>query len=284
MKLLIAESGSTKTDWVLVSDHGEQAFKTKGINPQILSLETIQDIIGNELLGQLEVKEIDTICFYGAGCSSPDRQKIISDILSNNFNCNSITVEHDLLAAARACSQNEKGITCILGTGSNTCLYNGANIELNIGGYGYILGDEGSGAHLGKLLMKAYLNQSLDSELIEALNDNLSLGKEKIFKNVYKYEAPNQYLASFAPFIAKHKTRQCIKEIINQSFQSFVEQHLMHYPRNNSYDINFVGSVAHHFRDELELILNKNGFKMGKVVQQPITELIQYHKQQHGLH
>lgn len=279
MNILVAESGGTKTDWAFISKDQEHRFQSQGINPNIQSSSSIAEMLSEEVLPELTEFSIEKIFFYGSGCSNPDRKDKLRRILNEEIQpSGEIEVEHDLLAAARALCFHDKGIACILGTGSNSCKFNGKTIELNIGGHGFVLGDEGSGVHLGKLLLNAYLNQSLESDMMEVLNDQFGLDKVSVYNAVYQKENPHKFLSSFAKYVHQHKDRPAIKQIIQRAFNGFIETHLLHYPKHTEYPIHFVGSIAHHFKGELEIALEKYEMKIGKVTNEPINELIEYHK------
>lgn len=280
MKILIAESGSTKTDWVYLADNKEIDFKSIGINPNNQSTETIKSLLIKDVLPHIKDFQIEKIFFYGSGCSSKERKQKMINILSSTIDKKaSIEIEHDLLGASRAlCKNKQTSICCILGTGSNSCLFDGQQIKMNIGGHGYILGDEGSGTHLGKLLLNAYLNQNLESDLMEALDREFNLDKISIYKAIYENEAPNKFLASFAPFIHLHKDNQSIKELITKAFHDFISNHLVHYPHLDEHEVHFAGSIAYYFQDELKLSLQAHKIKIGRIVEKPIQQLVAYHK------
>ncbi|MBD1398565.1 hypothetical protein H9Q13_15440 [Pontibacter sp. JH31] len=278
--ILIADSGSTKTDWRVINANQEyEQVNTTGINPQYLETEKIYAIFETELLPQLKEKNISTIYYYGAGCSSPERNKRVEDALRRAFPGSVIFVDHDLLAAARAICGHQPGIACILGTGSNSCLYDGKNIVDNVPSLGFLMGDEGSGAYLGKLLIKAYLYRELPDELATSLKNKYSLTKDGILDTVYGSDIPSQYLATFAKFVYEKRKNPVIKEMIYENFEEFFERHVSKYEGFGELPVNFVGSIAFHFADTLKLVAKKYGAHIGTIISSPSEGLIKYHQE-----
>lgn len=278
--ILIADSGSTKTDWRVIDANQEyEQVNTTGINPQYLETEKIYAIFETELLPQLKEKNISTIYYYGAGCSSPERNKRVEDALRRAFPNSTIFVDHDLLAAARAICGHQPGIACILGTGSNSCLYDGKNIVDNVPSLGFLMGDEGSGAYLGKLLIKAYLYRELPDELANSLKNKYSLTKDGILDTVYGSDIPSQYLATFAKFVYEKRKNPVIKEMIYENFEEFFERHVSKYEGFGELPVNFVGSIAFHFADTLKLVAKKYGAHIGTIISSPSEGLIKYHQE-----
>ncbi|WP_018479919.1 BadF/BadG/BcrA/BcrD ATPase family protein [Pontibacter roseus] len=278
--ILIADSGSTKTDWRIIDADNvhEQAFTT-GINPQYLETEKIYAIFENELLPQLKEKNIHAIYYYGAGCSSPERNKRVEDALRMAFPSSEVYVDHDLLAAARAVCGHQPGIACILGTGSNSCLYDGRNIVDNVPSLGFLMGDEGSGAYMGKLLIKAYLYRELPDELAQSLKNRYNLTKNGIIDAVYGSDIPSRYLATFAKFMHEKRKNPIIKEMIYENFEEFFERHVSKYEGFGQLPVNFVGSIAFFFADTLKLVAKKYGAQIGVIIQSPGEGLVNYHQE-----
>lgn len=278
--ILIADSGSTKTDWrVIDADQEYEQVNTSGINPQYLDTEKIYSIFETELLPQLKEKNISEIHYYGAGCSSPERNKRVEDALSRAFPNIPNYVDHDLLAAARALCGHKPGIACILGTGSNSCLYDGKNIIDNVTSLGFLMGDEGSGAYLGKLLIKAYMYRELPEELATSLKNRYNLTKDGILDAVYGSDIPSQYLATFAKFMFEKRKNPVIKEMIYENFEEFFERHVSKYEGFGELPVNFVGSIAFHFSDTLKLVAKKYGCHIGVIISSPSEGLISYHQE-----
>lgn len=277
MAILIADSGSTKTDWVLGREGGEilQRFQTAGINPYHQSVEEIEAIVV-EAIGQLNTSPTK-LFYYGAGCGQQDNIHLISGILSSKLQDTLVEVAHDLLGACRAVSGGKASIVAIMGTGSNTCLFDGVDIVNNIPALGYVLGDEGSGAHLGAMLIKKYLHDSLDKALQEKLQGKYNLSVHDILQSVYQKPNPNRYLASIAPFLRENIDHMQLAGIVNESFEALFELYVTRYKGYSNYAFNAVGSVAFHFRDALSTVITRHGMDVGTILQQPIDGLINFH-------
>jgi N-acetylglucosamine kinase-like BadF-type ATPase len=278
--ILIADSGSTKTDWRLISDSGEQKeIHTSGINPQYLNANQIYSIVSAGILPHLQQQMPSAIYYYGAGCSSADRNRAVEEALHWAFPDSHVHVDHDLIAAARALCGNEPGIACILGTGSNSCQYDGEKITDNIPSLGFLMGDEGSGAYLGKMLIRAYLYRELPYTLVQALKNQYYVSKDEILDSVYNAEMPGTYLATFARFIKEHQAHPIIHDLIFRNFEIFFRRHLSKYEGFNTLPISFVGSIAYHFADVLKEVAAKFNVRIGKILQSPCEGLINYHQQ-----
>ena len=276
--ILVADSGSTKTDWRLINDKTEMLVcSTMGFNPYFIDSAVVLKELSASILSAKK-EEVEQVFFYGAGCSSAEKQEFLAAIFAQFFTNANITVAHDLLAAARAVCKKESGLVAILGTGANTCLYNGTDITHNIPALGYILGDEGGGVHLGKLFIKKLLHGQLPDKVstdfkytFPELNLNIILDK------VYKQALPNRFLASFAQFILKHENEAEINAIIHQSFHEFFKQYIVLYPNYQQYPLHIVGSIGFYFQQHIALIAKDYGVILGKVIQQPINELVDFH-------
>ncbi|MCP2045643.1 hypothetical protein [Pontibacter sp. HSC-36F09] len=278
--ILIADSGATKTDWRTIDvDNEYEQVTTTGISPQYLDTDKIYTIFEAELLPQLKERNISAIYYYGTGCSSPERNKRVEDALSRAFPGIPNYVDHDLLAAARALCGHKPGIACILGTGSNSCLYDGKNIIDNVTSLGFLMGDEGSGAYLGKLLIKAYMYRELPEELATSLTNRYNLTKNGILDAVYGSDIPSQYLATFAKFMHEKRKNPVIKEMIYENFEEFFERHVSKYEGFGELPVNFVGSIAFHFADTLKLVAKKYGCHIGVIISSPSEGLIKYHQE-----
>jgi len=273
--ILIADSGSTKTTWSLCKD-GKQikTCTTSGINPFYLEKQEIFRILQGESLF-LE-SGIETIFFYGAGCIPP-RVSVVSEALKEYFGIENVNVNTDLLGAARSLCGNQPGIACILGTGSNSCFYDGEKIISNISPLGFILGDEGSGAALGKKLLADILKNQFPEEIKNDFFAQYPQSPAEILENVYRKPFPNRYLAQFAVFLAKHIENPAISKIIDSSFDEFIERNIMQYPECKTNKISFTGSVAYYFRDNLERALERQGLNLGTITQSPMEGLILKH-------
>ncbi len=277
---LIADSGSTKTQWVLTngSDILIETF-TKGINPFFQDATSIAEEIKNGLIPMIDKNIPDKILFYGAGCAFPDKKKIVADGIQSNFTASQIFVESDLLGAARALLQHNEGIACILGTGSNSCYYDGKEIVQNVSPLGFILGDEGSGAVLGKTLVADILKNQLPDEIKTRFSEQYKMGAADILDKVYKQPFPNRFLASFAPFLSENIDHPDIRKMVLKNFEAFFVRNVLQY-KKPLLTVSFTGSVAVHFNSVLVEAAENLDLQIGKIEQSPLPGLIQYHCQQ----
>lgn len=276
--ILVADSGSTKTDWRVIKGETElMACTTIGFNPYFIDVTTIlKELSASELAANKE--EIEQLFFYGAGCSSPEKQQFLVETFRQFFINANITVAHDLLAAARAVCKNKPGLVAILGTGANTCLYNGTHITHNISALGYILGDEGGGVYLGKLFIKKLLHGHLSNKVSEDFKHTFpTLNLNTILDKVYKQALPNRFLAGFTKFILKHENEAEVYTIIQQNFHEFFKQYIVFYPNYQQHPLNIVGSIGFHFHKHIALVAKDYSVSLGRVVQLPIDELVDFH-------
>jgi len=275
--ILIADSGSTKTHWCVVDDRFvvKEIF-TKGINPFYQTEAEIADEIERGLLPELKGIEVGSVFFYGAGCAFPDKKLLVKNALIAHFPVAAVEIESDLLGAARSLFQNQKGIACILGTGSNSCFYDGHEIIQNVSPLGFILGDEGSGAVLGKLLIADCLKNQLPEWLGEKLLDEYDLTPAIILDNVYKKPFPNRFLAKFTPFLLEHIEEPAIFNLVFDSFDAFFVRNVQQYPLEDV-QVGFVGSIAHYFRDTLEIVASERAIEIAEIVQSPMEGLKNFH-------
>ncbi|NDP19800.1 MAG: ATPase [Paludibacter sp.] len=277
--MLIADSGSTKTHWCLNENSGlVKHIFTKGINPFYQTEEEITRELELVLIPQLIGIQIDCIYFYGAGCSFPDKKAILSNALGRFFKNIPIEVQSDLLGAARSLFGNNKGIACILGTGSNSCLYDGKDIVENVSPLGFILGDEGSGAVLGKILIADCLKNQLSTKLKDKLLSEYNLTPAIILENVYKKPFPNRFLAKLSPFLLQNIDNPAIFNIVYNSFDAFFVRNVKQYNNCEQVSVSFIGSVAFFFSNTLEIVASEHGLTIGKIVQSPMDGLVEYHK------
>lgn len=274
---LIADSGATKCEWVLLSGGKKKTIHTQGISPYFLSGEQITALIQKELLPKIKNVQVDEIHYYGTGLSNPDNVKIIKASLKKVFGAAKINGTHDLMGAAKALCGNSKGIACILGTGSNSCYYNGKNIVKNSPGLGYVLGDEGSGAFLGKKVVQHFLYNTFDEDLRARFDAKFVTTPVEILENVYKKPLPNRYLASFAIFLAENRGHYMIENIIEDGLNDFFVTHVYKYPQSWTTPIHFTGSIAFGFKDILLELCKTYGMELGNVFRTPMEGLIAYH-------
>lgn len=278
--VLIVDSGSTKSDWVLLTDSGNESFNTMGLNPYFHTEDTVYNAISENTDLFRYRTQITEVYFYGAGCSSDKLNAIIHGGLTRVFPHAKIEVDHDLKACAYATYENEPSISCIIGTGSNSCFFDGENVIEEVPALGYILGDEGSGAYFGKKLVANYLYHRLPKRINDALVNDMKLTKEEIVRRVYMEPDANVYLASFMKFIFEHSSDDFIKEMIYNGFKEFVEVHVCCYQDFKNYKVHFIGSIAFLFKDQLEDACDFYKVNMGQVIRKPIDGLISYHLKQ----
>lgn len=274
---LIVDSGSTKTIWCLV-DNGVlvQEISTTGMNPYISSSEMIQAIVELEVVSQLSHSP-DAIYFYGAGCSTIEHQSLIKQSLRRINNTAQIEVHHDLLAVARALCQHQVGIVVILGTGSNSCLYNGKDIIKNTPSLGYILGDEGSGSFIGKTFLADLFYDVVPSEIKTAFVENYPNELNYYLNKIYKEPNANAFLASFCTWLSNHRSNDYLHQLIINAFSLFIDKHIDPYGIELTNTINSNGSIAYFFENEWKEVILQKGYKVGNMEQNPISGLIKYH-------
>lgn len=272
--ILIADSGSTKVNWLLASrkDDVREMCTTTGINPYFQDKTNILSVLRGEFL--LPVRSPSHLYFYGAGCTQ-EKTELMREVLASFFNTSHIRVYSDLFGAARSLCQREKGIACILGTGSNSCYYDGSEIRQNIPSLGFILGDEGSGASLGKDLLGNILKKQFPAEIEELFFRTFRTERSDILESVYRNPFPSRYLARFAPFIAGHINYPEILEMVQNNFRNFVRRNLLSYPEA---PVHFTGSIAWHFREELKAALDHFSLQLGTITSSPLDGLAKYHE------
>jgi len=276
--ILIAESGSTKTDWVLVGQNNNLSyFKTIGFNPFFHASEFIaEEIKSNSDLNAFSSK-VTRVYFYGAGCSSKNMSSIIQKGLKQVFNNADISVDHDLLACAYATYEGEPSISCILGTGSNSCYFDGENLIEEVPAIAYVLGDEGSGSYYGKKLLRDYLYNLLPLNIKEELEKQLGISKSIIFENVYMKPHANVYLASFMKFINTQYHTDYVVNMIEHGMEEFIKIHVCCYPNYKNVKTHFIGSISKIFERELKKAAELHDVKLGNIVRKPVDNLVHYH-------
>ncbi len=270
---LIADSGSTKTEWILFNSKKQEKIETSGFNPLFLSEAEFLLKLRKSISKDWESK-VSKLWFYGAGCGTDAIKEFTKQCLANVFINANIEVDSDLMAAARATCGPNNGIVTILGTGSNSCYYDGTNITKHIKPLGYILGDEGSGAALGKALLKKLLRNQLSPKLSKSIYQNLAMDYEEIIKKVYEKKWPNRFIASCAKAMHANKNEAEIQSIIKEEFDKFCKI-LSHY--HPAKKVNVVGSVGYYFKNFLEERFIENGFELVSVVSSPINGLVNHH-------
>jgi len=277
--ILIADSGSTKAEWCLLDGKKRKTIYTQGMSPYFLDTEQIQQILAIELKSKLKNVEPDEVYYYGTGCANSENVKSVKQALKKIFTKATISVDHDLMGAAKALCGSEKGVACILGTGSNSCYYNGKKIIKNSPGLGYILGDEGSGAYLGKKVVQYYLYNTFDPDLMDRFNAKYNTTNVEILDAVYKHPLPNRFLAGFVPFLIENRGHFMIENIIEDGFNDFFFNHIYKYRESWIMPIHFIGSVAFGFKDVLKDMCNAYELELGRVLKNPMDGLVKYHRE-----
>jgi len=276
--VLIVDSGSTKSDWVLLkSDGSRELFKTMGFNPYFHN----ETIISNAIKQNADLfkcsDEVEQVFYYGAGCSSEELNSIVERALQRVFQSAEIEVDHDLLACAYATYTGEPAISCILGTGSNSCHFDGENLTEEVPALAYILGDEGSGSYFGKKVLSAYLYKKLPMHIAQDLEAEFRIDKSIIIENVYMQPHANVYLASFMRFIAKHKEESWIDDMLVDGLEEFMSIHVCCYKDHKEVPVHFIGSIGYFFENQLRRAAARVGIKVGVLTRKPIDGLVDYH-------
>ena len=278
--ILIADGGSSNIKWCLIEKTEKIIeFNTTGINPVMLTYEEMSQRIAEEVAPELNsyLAQIQHIYYYGAGCRGGDYNRAVEKAIKNSFPSSTIAVESDMTGAAKALCGNQPGIACILGTGSNSCLYDGEKIIDAIAPLGYILGDEGSGAVLGRQLISDVFKKQLPVELCLKFREQYDLNMETVINRVYGSPEANRFLASLTPFLAKYIEEPSIHRLVLNSFKSFFVRNVAHYMAYKTLPVNFVGSIAYHFRDVLQEAAAAIDCNIGKIIISPMEGLISYH-------
>ena len=276
---LIADSGSTKVDWRAIKEDGSVVeISTEGINPVFQTREQILDIFNTKLVPVLG-NGVKQIFFYGAGVVSPEICGALSGYFKEVFPESECYAASDVLAAARALCGHKPGIACILGTGSNSCMYDGKDIVKNVRAGGFILGDEASGGYLGKRLISDFIKGLLPKEIEEVFVERYGLDYMAIVQKVYKESLPSRFLASFSPFLNEFNEHPYIHNLLRSSFDEFFKRNIVHYDYKNN-DVNFVGSIAYYYRPIIEESAAAQGMKVGKIIKSHIDGLVEYHKEE----
>lgn len=277
--LLIADSGSTKTDWRLVNEDGNEVASvvTEGLNPYFLSREKIASVIREKILPV--AKDVEKVFFYGAGCGLPAKANVVKEALDTTIASRIPSeVSGDILGAARSLLQGEEGIACILGTGANSCIYDGREITNIMPSLGYMFSDWGSGTVMSKDLIALLLQEKLPSAILEDFQDTYKLGRSEILDHIYNKPLPNRFLASFTPFLLKYAEVPECKEIILGNFTKFFFYYVLRYPlRQRRITVSFTGSIAYRFQPYLSQVAEEMGISIANIVQHPMDGLVKYH-------
>jgi len=276
---LVADSGSTKTSWALITKEDViLKFESKGINPYFLNEKQIGHLLYEEVLPYLKkyLSTLQAVYFYGAGCSNKENNLKLKHSFKNILNIEEVHIWHDILGAARATCQRNKGIVGILGTGSNACVYGGLSILRKAPSYGYLFGDYGSGANIGKSFVQAYCDSTLPTDLKKAF-ENAGYDAEKILNGVYKQSMPSRFLASIFPFVIKHKNHPFVQELIFSSLKRYFEIQVLPII-DEKWEMHFVGSVAEVLKDDIKKMAENYQLQVKSIVKNPLGGLIEYHQ------
>ncbi len=277
--IIIADSGSTKTDWSVVKNNRVlHTVLTPGLNPYFVTTKDVVNVLKTSLIPEIANDTVENIFFYGSGCSTPDKKAVIDDALRASFPGAKTEIEHDIMGAARALFQNKPGIACILGTGSNSCLYDGKHIKERNFSAGYIFGDEGSGATIGKIFMTEYLKGRPPKDVIKAFDETCGLTKEQILNSVYKEANPNRFLASFTRFLKEHINNHWVHKLLESCFDDFFMEQVSRYTGYKTVPLGCIGSVGYHFSDLIRHIAQKHGVKTGPFEISPMQGLLTFHR------
>jgi glucosamine kinase len=275
---VVADMGSTKTDWSFVDEKKKTSLKTQGFNPYFYSTENIKQILKDAFDNKnLPLTEVEKLYFYGSGCSTDEKCAIIKNALIDFFPNTEIFITHDLLGSARALCGRNQGVACILGTGSNSCLYDGENIIDNVPSLGFLLGDEGGGSDIGRELIKYYNYGELPMELEEQFEEEFKMNRKLLLKEVYETKHPNVYCAGYSKFVADNKANPVMQQLITERLDEFFKRHVIKYEDYKNLPINFIGSTAYYYSDILRKVAIKYGTRVGVIVQNPMEKLIAFH-------
>ena len=279
MAILIADSGSTKTDWICLTGDDESTqieVQTVGLNPFHVSDNEIRGVLTHDVLPQLGDSNVEAVYFYGSGVRSEVEGRV-EGLLRESFpDAKTVQAHSDLLGACRALCGDEAGIACILGTGANSCVYDGKKIVHNTPALGYILGDEGSGAVLGKHLLHDLYTGVLPHNLRLTFEKEMGLELSEIINKVYREPQANRFLASLSEFIHRHLNEEGIRQMVYNTFSDFINYHVSRYGRHDL-PLSFVGSIAFYYQEQLQLIVQMLGYPMGTILKSPLQGLVAYH-------
>ncbi|HNW76131.1 MAG TPA: ATPase [Bacteroidales bacterium] len=275
---LIADSGSTKTTWALIENGTiRQTILTAGLNPYFHTRESVEKILQTELCPSLAPATVHEIHFYGAGCSTENKNRLLTEAMRSFFREADIRIYHDILGAARALFGKEQGIACILGTGCNSCWYDGSTVTMGVASLGYLFGDEGAGSNIGKRFMGCYLKEKLPTELRKAFDEEYHFTLEDILDALYNRPSPNRFLASFSKFIAPRQDHPFLRELVKSSLQAFFDEQVKKYANYRETTAGFIGSIAFYYREILLETAAENHVRVGTILREPMEGLVKYH-------
>lgn len=276
---LIADSGSTKTDWRLIGEDGTiKQFISEGLNPFFHTKESVEKVLSSTF-SEIGYKNVKAVFFYGAGCSSQEKNQLLEEAFKGVFINATVTVEHDLLGAARAACGKNEGLAGILGTGSNCCVFDGQHIVQSFPSGGYILGDEGGGVSIGKALIKAFIELRMPKDLLELFNTRYKLTTTQILDKIYKEPFPNRFLASFSSFTFHHRNHPFIADLLYKVFQAYFEVQVKQFEESKNLKLNLVGSVAFYYQELIRTVAKDQSVSIGTILEKPISGLTLFHQE-----
>ncbi len=280
--ILIADSGSSKADWCFVKAQGASITITSiGINPNLHSIAEMTAVVEGACPPLIANAKVSEIYYYGTGIWDATRGNKLRSILTQCYPNAKVEVHHDLLGAARAACGNAPGIACILGTGSNSCLYNGKSVVDNVTNLGWLIGDEGSGVDLGKRLLRAFSYRELPEDDAQAFLEQTGYNRQTIGDGLYGSGSANRFLASFSPFIHDNLHRPAIRALVEEAFTEFLRKHVSKYHQAQQHQVNFIGSIAFHYSEILREVCQREGFTCGSINKKPIDALVAFHTIRH---
>ncbi len=279
--ILVADSGSTKTNWIALDENGKTFFKTdtKGLNPAVFPKKTLYNrVVKKKELNDIK-KKVDKIFFYGAGCGTQTARNYLLEVFEDIFSNADIEIYEDTIAAVKSLQTTEPGIVCILGTGSNCSYFDGKKTHQKVISLGYIIMDDASGNQYGRQLLRDYYFHKMPKDLAEKFEKSYDLSPDIIKEHLYKEENPNTYLAQFGRFLVENKKNDYAQKVIKTGLRTFVENQILQFEESANIPIYFVGSIAHFLKDEIEEVLDEYNLKLGKIVRHPIVTLAKYHSE-----
>ena len=281
LMILIADGGSTKVDWIAINKNKDEVFRarTHGLNPAVVVEQELNNRIVNMFQLMNVKEEVTEIHFYGAGCGTPKPVEILKNVLQSIFTNAEVFVAEDMLAAVYAATGKNPALVCILGTGSNSCYFDGETVDTNVASLGYTLMDEASGNYFGKLLLRDFYYKKMPKSIAAKFDNLFDLDIDVVKMNLYREQNPNMYLASFAKFMFEFKEEKYVKKIIKKGFQEFFKYRVLPFKKEEGTPIYFIGSIAFYFREILEKVAKKNNHKITDVIQRPIDNLLAYHRE-----
>lgn len=275
--ILIADSGATTTEWRLIGDSKNYTIRTEGLNPYYHTNASIIEVLKKNLIPKLSPLSISDIYFYGAGCDSQTKEDEVKKAIAACFDDINIQIYHDLLASARACCMHDPGIACIMGTGSNSCQYDGENITHHMPSLAFVLGDEGSAGYFGKKLINAYFRKEMPDELAAALEHGYNMDLDYIMDQVSENPQLSRFVASYAAFLSDRPEHPFIDTLLREGFENFITRIVKKYPGASALEISFIGTVAFVHQEMIKELLNENNMKTGRFIRSPMERLVEFH-------